>query len=117
MKIKYILFILFTSYSAASVASFSEEENSQLASINQKSSREVKTALDNLNKSVDTQISNNPDRKPLILELKKSWGDMIDKKCQLETFDSKGTAETTEVSNCLVRYYQEEMKYFDAMLP
>lgn len=45
-------------------------------------------------------------------------GDMIDKKCQLETFDSKGTdAETTEVSNCLVRYYQEEMKYFDAMLP
>lgn len=115
MKIKYILF---TSYSAASVAAFSEEENSQLASINQKSSGEVKTALDNLNKSVDTQISNNPDRKPLILELKKSWGDMIDKKCQLETFDSKGTdAETTEVSNCLVRYYQEEMKYFDAMLP
>lgn len=43
---------------------------------------------------------------------------MIDKKCQLETFNSKGTdAETTEVSNCLVRYYQEEMKYFDAMLP
>ncbi|EAY3717824.1 hypothetical protein CSN78_000953 [Salmonella enterica subsp. diarizonae] len=33
MKIKYILF---TSYSAASVAAFSEEENSQLASINQK---------------------------------------------------------------------------------
>ncbi|HGP0794535.1 TPA: hypothetical protein ACLFL9_005105, partial [Salmonella enterica subsp. diarizonae serovar 53:z10:z35] len=66
------------SYSAASVAAFSEEENSQLASINQKSSGEVKTALDNLNKSVDTQISNNPDRK---------------------------------------RYYQEEMKYFDAMLP
>ncbi|EBM3224463.1 hypothetical protein DXG82_16455 [Salmonella enterica] len=39
MKIKYILFILFTSYSAASVAAFSEEENSQLASINQKSSK------------------------------------------------------------------------------
>lgn len=118
MKIKYILFILFTSYSAASLAAFSEEENSQLASINQKSSGEVKTALDNLNKSVDTQISNNQGRKHLILQLKKSWEDMIDKKCQLETLDSKGTdAETTEVSNCLVRYYQEEMKYFDAMLP
>lgn len=117
-KIKYILFILFTSYSAASLAAFSEEENSQLASINQKSSGEVKTALDNLNKSVDTQISNNPGRKHLIFQLKKSWEDMIDKKCQLETLDSKGTdAETTEVSNCLVRYYQEEMKYFDAMLP
>lgn len=118
MKIKYILFALFASYSAASVAAFSEEENSQLVSINQKSSGEVKAALDNLNKSVDAQIGNNQERKPLILELKKSWGDMIDKKCQLETIDSKGTdAETAEVSNCLVRNYQEEMKYFDAMLP
>lgn len=118
MKIKYILFALFASYSAASVAAFSEEENSQLASINQKSSGEVKAALDNLNKSVDAQINNNQEHKSLILELKKSWGEMIDKKCQLETIDSKGTdAETAEVSNCLVRSYQEEMKYFDAMLP
>ena len=118
MKIKYILFALFASYSAASVAAFSEEENSQLTSINQKSSGEVKAALDNLNKSVDAQIGNNPERKPLILDLKKSWGEMISKKCQLETIDSKGTdAETAEVSDCLVRSYQEEMKYFDAMLP
>lgn len=118
MKIKYILFALFASYSAASVAAFSEEENSQLASINQKSSGEVKAALENLNKSVDAQINNNPERKSLIIELKKTWGEMIDKKCQLETIDSKGTdAETAEVSNCLVRSYQEEMKYFDAMLP
>ncbi|MDF7681757.1 hypothetical protein PT300_14660 [Enterobacteriaceae bacterium ESL0689] len=43
---------------------------------------------------------------------------MIDKKCQLETIDSKGTdAQITEVNNCLVRNYQEEKKYFDAMLP
>ncbi|WP_289812779.1 hypothetical protein [Escherichia coli] len=43
---------------------------------------------------------------------------MNDKKCQLETIDSKGTdAEKAEVSDCLVRNYQEEMKYFDAMLP
>ncbi|TKI05696.1 hypothetical protein [Martelella alba] len=49
MKIKYLLFILFASYSAESVAAFSEEENSQLASINQKSLEEVKTALHNLN--------------------------------------------------------------------
>ena len=118
MKIKYSLFALFASYSAASVAAFSEEENSQLASINQKSLGEVKAALDNLNKSVDVQVDNNPERKHLILALKKSWGDMIVKKCQLETIDSKGTdAETAEVSNCLLKSYQEEMKYFDAMLP
>lgn len=118
MKSKYIFFILFASYSAASVAAFSEEESSQLASINQKSSEEVKTALDNLSKSVNIQINNNPERRSLILSLKKSWGEMIDKKCQLETIDSKGTdAETVEVNNCLVKSYQEEMKYFDAMLP
>lgn len=118
MKIKYILFALLASYSAASVAAFSEEENSQLASINQKSSVDVKVALENLNKSVDAQINNNPEHKSLILELKKSWGEMINKKCQLETIDSKGTdAETAEVSDCLVRSYQEEIKYFDAMLP
>ncbi|MBS0847739.1 hypothetical protein [Citrobacter sp. JGM124] len=118
MKVKYILFAFFASYSAASVATFSEEENSQLASINQKKIGEVKAALDNLNKSVDAQINNNPEYNLLITELKKSWGEMIDKKCQLETIDSKGTdAETAEVSDCLVRSYQEEMKYFDAMLP
>lgn len=118
MKIKYILFALFASYSATSVAAFSEEENSQLASINQKSAGEVKAALESLNKSVDAQMNSNPDRKHLIIQLKKSWGDMIDKKCQLETIDSKGTdAETAEVSDCLVRSYQEETKYFDAMLP
>lgn len=118
MKIKHILFALFTSYSAASFAAFSEEENNQLASINQKKSEEVQAALERLNKSVDAQINNNHDRKQLILDLKKTWGDMIDKKCQLETIDSKGTdAEKAEVSDCLVRNYQEEMKYFDAMLP
>lgn len=113
-----VLLLLFTVYSGVSAAAFSREENSQLASINQKSSGEVKATLENLNKSVDAQINNNPEHKLLILELKKSWGEMIDKKCQLETIDSKGTdAETAEVSNCLVRSYQEEMKYFDAMLP
>jgi len=118
MKYKIILFLLPIIYSGVSVAAFSEEENSQLESINQKSSGEVKAALSNLNKSIDTQISNNPARKPLILELNKLWGEMIDKKCQLETIDSKGTdAEKVEVSHCLVRSYQEEMKYFDAMLP
>ncbi|EAU0104734.1 hypothetical protein AIQ71_21080 [Salmonella enterica] len=109
---------MFASYSAASVAAFSEEENSQLASINQKCSEEVKAALESLNKSVDAQIGNNSEYKSLILGLKKSWGEMIDKKCQLETVDSKGTdAETAEVSNCLIKSYQEERKYFDTMLP
>lgn len=118
LKYSIVLLLSLIAYSGVSTAAFSEEENSQLASINQKSSGEVKAALDNLNKSVDAQINNNQDHKSLILELKKSWGEMIDKKCQLETIDSKGTdAETAEVSNCLVRSYQEEMKYFDAMLP
>lgn len=118
MKIKYLLFIMFASYSAENFAAFSEEENSQLASINQKSSREVKSALDKLNKSIDKQIGNNPEHKSLILSLKDSWNQMIDKKCQLETIDSKGTnAEMAEVNNCIVRNYQEEKNYFDAMLP
>ncbi|MEA9391007.1 hypothetical protein SJI19_10710 [Acerihabitans sp. TG2] len=118
MKVKYILFFLFTIYSTASMAAFSEVENSQLASINGKVTSEVKSALDDLNKSVDAQISNNPEHKSLILGLKTSWRVMIDKKCQLETIDSKGTdAEMAAVGNCLVSNYQEEMKYFDAMLP
>ncbi|EAB2200039.1 hypothetical protein EI268_14675 [Salmonella enterica] len=117
LKYSIVLLLLFTGYSEVSAAAFSGK-NSQLASINQKSSGEVKSALENLNKSVDAQINNNPDRKPFILELKKSWGEMIDKKCQLETVDSKGTdAETAEVSNCLIKSYQEERKYFDTMLP
>lgn len=118
MKYKIALFLLFIAFSGVSVAAFSEEENSQLTSINQKSSGEVKSAIDNLNKSIDEQIDNNPERKSLILSLKGSWEKMIDKKCQLETIDSKGTdAEMAEVNNCLVKNYQEEMKYFDAMLP
>lgn len=118
MKIKYMLFILLASYSAASYAAFSAAENNQLASINQKSSEEVQSALGNLNKSIDKQITNDPEHKSLILSLKDSWEQMIDKKCQLETIDSKGTdAEIAEVNNCLLRNYQEEKKYFDAMLP
>lgn len=117
LKDSIALLLLFTGYSEVSAAAFSWEENSQLASINQKSAEEVKAALESLNKSVDAQIGNNPEYKPLILGLKKSWGEMIDKKCQLETIDSKGTdAETAEVSNCLIKSYQEEMKYFDTML-
>ncbi|EKS7108305.1 hypothetical protein [Enterobacter ludwigii] len=118
MKIKCLLLILFASYSTAGFAAFSEAENNQLASINQKSSGEVKSALDNLNKSIDEQIDNNIERKSLILDLKNSWGQMINKKCQLETIESKGTdAEMAEMNNCLIKNYQEEMKYFDAMLP
>ena len=118
MKIKCIFFVFLTAYSAVSFAAFSETENSQLTSINEGGLGEVKSALDNLNKSINAQIDNNPENKSLILDLKNSWGDMIDKKCQLEVIDSKGTdAEIAEVSNCLVRNYQEEMKYFDAMLP
>lgn len=118
MKTQYALFILLSAYSAASIAAFSEMENRQLAIINEKENSKVKSALENLNKSIDAQIANNPERKPLILELKESWAEMIAKKCRLETIESKGTdAESAEVSNCLVRNYQEEMKYFDAMLP
>lgn len=118
LKYRIILLLLFTAYSGISAAAFFGEENSQLASINQKSSGEVKSAIDNLNKSIDKQIDNNPERKSWILSLKDSWKQMIDKKCQLETIDSKGTdAEMAEVNNCLVKNYQEEMKYFDAMLP
>ncbi|MFO3886602.1 hypothetical protein AAHD90_15575 [Citrobacter portucalensis] len=91
LKYSIALFLLFTGYSVVSAAAFSGEENSQLASINQKSAAEVKAALESLNKSVDAQIGNNPEYKPLILGLKKSWGEMIEKKCQLETIDSKGT--------------------------
>ena len=71
-----------------------------------------------MNKSIDEQIDNNIERKSLILDLKNSWGQMINKKCQLETIESKGTdAEMAEMNNCLIKNYQEEMKYFDAMLP
>lgn len=118
MKVKCILFCLIVTYSAVSIAGFSEVESSQLESINNKMSGEVKTALDKLNKSIDAQVAENPERKVLILDLKKSWGEMIDKKCQLEIFDSKGTdAEIAEMSNCLVRNYQEEITYLNAMLP
>lgn len=60
MKIEHLLFISFALYSAAGFAAFSKTENVQLASINQKSTGEVKSSLDSLNRSIDKQISNNP---------------------------------------------------------
>lgn len=40
------------------------------------------------------------------------------KKCQLETFYSKGTdAEITGASDCLYNGYQQEIDYFNKILP
>lgn len=118
IKIKLILFVIFITDCTASFAAFSLIENNQLENINAKTNDEVKFALDNLDRAVDLQIRNNPEYEPLIIDLKKSWGIMIEKKCQLECIDSKGTdAETAEINNCLVRYYLEETSYFKMMLP
>ncbi|XTZ38561.1 hypothetical protein ACQYRI_00365 [Salmonella enterica] len=118
MKIKKTLFVILTTYSMAGSAAFSEVEKNQLIGINTKSKNELNLAIENLNSSVNSQINNNPKYKYLIIELKESWGEMIDKKCQLESVDSKGTdAETAEFNGCLIRNYQEETKYFNAMLP
>jgi len=63
-------------------------------------------------------IEDNPEKKRLILELRKSWDLTIEKKCQFEISESKGTdAETTKMNKCLVENYLDEIKYFDSILP
>ena len=43
---------------------------------------------------------------------------MIDKKCQLETFESNGTdAKTAEFNQCIIEGYLKEVEYFNSMLP
>lgn len=110
--------LLMLAYSSDCFAAFSEAENSQLEKINRQSAVELQKALDGLKSAVERQITNNPDNAAMMMALKKSWGEMIDKKCQLETVETKGTdAEIATVNGCLIDHYQQESRYFDNMLP
>ena len=109
---------LLLTWSAGCFAAFSEAENGQLDQINRQSAVELQKALDGLKRAVDRQIKNNPDNAAMMVALNQSWGEMIDKKCQLETVEAKGTdAEIATVNGCLINHYQQESRYFDNMLP
>ncbi|NPE55815.1 hypothetical protein HLB25_17195 [Dickeya dadantii] len=99
-------------------SAFSEKEKNELNSINVKSENDKTTALKKLDQAIKKAIGDNPEKKRLIFELRKSWDLTIEKKCQFEISESKGTdAETTKMNNCLVENYLDEIKYFDSILP
>ncbi|MFZ4833748.1 hypothetical protein [Rouxiella sp. Mn2063] len=113
MKIKLLFLLTAVFYSVSSMAAFTNNESEQLSEINTKSKNRVSEIIGVLDKSINEQISNNPEKKKRILELKNAWGILIIKKCQLETFDSKGTdAEISGVNDCLYNGYQREISYF-----
>lgn len=118
MKTKNVLFLTLMFCSLNGHAAFNEVENSQLANINSKSQSEVKEVMAALNKAQSEQVSDNPEKKKLIENLRDSWDITIRKRCDLETSESKGTdAEVSEVNTCLVKGYKEELEYFINMLP
>jgi len=99
-------------------SAFSEKEKNELNSIDVKSENDKTTALKKLDQAIKKAIEDNPEKKRLILELRKSWDLTIEKKCQFEISESKGTdAETTKMNKCLVENYLDEIKYFDSILP
>ncbi|TNV23082.1 hypothetical protein FH968_02915 [Buttiauxella sp. B2] len=118
MKIKKIFFLVTLCYSASSMAAFTGNENKQLSEINMKSQSIVENVVRALDKAVKDQVDNNPEKKEQISSLRSSWDVTTQKKCQLETFESKGTdAEIATTNNCLLKGYQTEVDYFNNMLP
>ncbi|MCA7001160.1 hypothetical protein [Dickeya solani] len=116
-KLITIMTLLFI-YVLHCFSAFSEKEKNELNGIDVKSENDKTTALKKLDQATKKAIEDNPEKRRLILELRKSWDLTIEKKCQFEISESKGTnAETTKMNNCLVENYLDEIKYFDSILP
>lgn len=118
MKTNALVLIVFSLFSFGCHAAFSKVENEQLSKINSESQGKVESVMSSLNVAQQNQIKDNPESKVLIDELRNSWDVTIKKRCDLETYESKGTdAEISAVNNCLVKGYKEELDYFNNMLP
>lgn len=118
MKFKVVSFSLLMIFSFSGVVAFNNNEGKQLSDINSRTSNKATDALKELDKSEAEQVGNNPEMKKQISDLRASWDMMIDKKCQLETFDSNGTdAKTAGFNECVAKEYLKEAEYFNSMLP
>ncbi|TPG55419.1 hypothetical protein [Ewingella americana] len=118
MKIKKIFILATLCYSVSGMAAFNDNESKQLSEIDMKSESIVTDIVKKLDKAVSVQVSNNPEKKEQILALRVAWDVTTQKKCQLETFESKGTdSEISTTNSCLLKGYQMEIDYFNNMLP
>lgn len=118
MKTKIISFTLLMLLSFSGGAALNQNESKQLSDINSRSNNKVTDALKELDKAEVAQVDNNPEMKKQISDLRASWDVMINKKCQLETFESNGTdAKTADFNQCLAKEYLKETEYFNGMLP
>lgn len=118
MKTKLLFPFLLVTYSLSSYAAFSSVENVQLSDINNESQRKVVSVVTSLDEMQKKQIKDNPEKKELIISLRDSWDLTIKKRCDLESYESKGTdAEISVVNDCLEKNYTDELKYFSNMLP
>lgn len=100
------------------MTAFTSNENKQLSEIDMKSRNRAAEVVKLLDKAVNEKIDSNPEKKEQILALREIWDIKTQKKCQLETFYSKGTdAEITATSDCLYNGHQQEIDYFNNMLP
>ncbi|WP_131679705.1 hypothetical protein [Metapseudomonas furukawaii] len=101
-----------------SCATFSELEINQLEDINRASLDQMSAAHASLKKAISTSIKDNPEKQKLITELDTAWQGMIEKKCKLETYESKGTdAEISQYSTCMSKNYLEAENYFNSIQP
>lgn len=116
-KINLFIFLTFY-YSMLCYSAGTEIEIKQLQEINDRSFKKMEEARAEANNSIKNQIKNTPEKKKLILDLKKSWESTIQKKCTVEIYESLNTdGEIAYRNDCLVREYQLEKKFFDNIYP
>jgi len=118
MKTRGILLSLLVLFSFSGFSAFNQNESKQLSDINSETQTKVSEALKKLDKAEMRKIDNNLEMKKQISDLRASWDIMIDKKCQLETFESNGTdAKIAEFNQCITNEYLKEAEYFNSILP
>lgn len=118
MKVKKFCSFLLVTYSLSGYAAFNSVESTQLSDINNESQGRVVSVVASLDEMQRKQIKDNPERKELIVSLRRAWDVTIKKRCDLESYESKGTdAEISVVNDCLQKNYTDELKYFSDMLP
>lgn len=118
MQIKKIFILASFCYSVSGISAFNDNESKQLSEIDMKSKNAVTDIVKKLDMAVNDQVSNNPEKKEQILALRVAWDVTTQKKCQLETFESKGTdSEISATNSCLLNGYKMEIDYFNNMLP
>jgi len=105
--------ILLTSYANAA---FTGTELKQLHQINGEYIKKAEASKTLLEKKIQETIENIPEQKSKIVVLKKSWNDMIEKKCRLFIFESINTdAEIAMENKCLANEYFSAAEFFERL--